>query len=980
MISIPRARRFLPLILLIVLALVFFYRLAFTDLILARGDTFTYFYPYWTARNAAFMEGRLPLWTPDLFMGAPLLANPQIGTFYPPNWIVAPLSAPDGVRVSILMHAAWAGIGAYVLARRAAKLSVIAALLASVIYAFGGHVTAHAEQVNQYQGLSWLPFILFCVHTIFRGNPAVRPHEQANHAKRVSLVAPTITWVFALSATIALQFFSGHTQTVFITATAAAILTLITLIQQRRIAVRSILALIAAAVIALVLALPQLIPTLELSQLSSRGGGMTANEATAFSFSPFIAGRGLLPNYESAGVSEYLSTEYIAHIGVIGLALAWIGMFTPIKHRWLWIVLAGVGLFFAFGLYNPVYTLIAGLPGFNLFRVPARWLALFALGAAMLAGMGLDHVRTGGSIPRAAWIIFFAGLIALVTSTLLADRQPDGTPTSTPTLITAIGWGIAAFIVLVIAILIDRKASAKSIDSSVTTGESNSPSLNSGRGLGGEVSFIGMRVKNGRNRLPPYILFTIAAVLELFLASHTLPHNDLTAPEAWSAERFTISQLQAYQEGQEPTGRVLSISNTVFDPGDVAALTARYQSMGLSPAAIRNALVAIKLKEVVAGNLGLAWGIPSIDGYDGGILPTRWYSAFTSLMLPEGAPPTTDGRLRELLAREECFGACVPDARWLNLAGVQYVITDKVYHLWHDGVAFDTTPLPVHSPPYEGQYVAPENADRLQANAVDVLFMGDPEQAPVISRGEAEILEPPIEIARVANQPVWRVRYTWLDPNVNAVFFENAENVAAVTLVDTRTGAFLQLLPYGWQRVLSSDINVYESPSAGGVGLYMDTENVITVPDNEQGTQTALDMLRNPTIPLNTLIFATDAPYPPDVGEVDPLLVNNISITVVEDQADYMRFMIASPGNLLLFFPDAYYPGWIATIDGQPMPVYRAQVMFRALYIPRGYSDVILQYRPAWLIPTLVIGGAGWLMVALGIAFGAVRQKTTGQG
>ncbi len=66
------------------LVLIFFARLAFTNLILARGDTFVYFYPYWHAAAEAFRAGRFPLWNDLLFMGAPFLANSQVGLFYPP--------------------------------------------------------------------------------------------------------------------------------------------------------------------------------------------------------------------------------------------------------------------------------------------------------------------------------------------------------------------------------------------------------------------------------------------------------------------------------------------------------------------------------------------------------------------------------------------------------------------------------------------------------------------------------------------------------------------------------------------------------------------------------------------------------------------------------------------------------------------------------------------------------------------------------
>src|SRR5688572_21324168 len=101
-------RRLLPALALLFLSLLVFEKLAFSDMILARGDTYHYFYPYWDARNEALRAGELPLWTPDIFMGAPLLADPQIGSFYPPNWLMIPFNAPDGIRYSILLHVFWA--------------------------------------------------------------------------------------------------------------------------------------------------------------------------------------------------------------------------------------------------------------------------------------------------------------------------------------------------------------------------------------------------------------------------------------------------------------------------------------------------------------------------------------------------------------------------------------------------------------------------------------------------------------------------------------------------------------------------------------------------------------------------------------------------------------------------------------------------------------------------------------------------------
>ncbi|MCB0071270.1 MAG: hypothetical protein KDE20_07425, partial [Caldilineaceae bacterium] len=63
------------LLLLFVLAL--YGRLLFTNRVLASGDILHYFYPYRDFAAAALRDGRVPLWNPFIFNGAPFLANPQ---------------------------------------------------------------------------------------------------------------------------------------------------------------------------------------------------------------------------------------------------------------------------------------------------------------------------------------------------------------------------------------------------------------------------------------------------------------------------------------------------------------------------------------------------------------------------------------------------------------------------------------------------------------------------------------------------------------------------------------------------------------------------------------------------------------------------------------------------------------------------------------------------------------------------------------
>jgi uncharacterized membrane protein YfhO len=82
-----------------------------------------------------------------------------------------------------------------------------------------------------------------------------------------------------------------------------------------------------------------------------------------------------------------------------------------------------------------------------------------------------------------------------------------------------------------------------------------------------------------------------------------------------------------------------------------------------------------------------------------------------------------------------------------------------------------------------------------------------------------------------------------------------------------------------------------------------------------------------------------------------------------------------APAFLLL--TDAYYPGWTATVNGEPVDVRRADVMFRAVPVPAGESIVIFEYRPAWLPAVLIAGGMIWLLAVLWAAARFRRMTTT---
>ncbi|HAT51027.1 MAG: YfhO family protein [Nitrospirae bacterium] len=50
--------------------------------------------------------------------------------------------------------------------------------------------------------------------------------------------------------------------------------------------------------------------------------------------------------------------------------------------------------------------------------------------------------------------------------------------------------------------------------------------------------------------------------------------------------------------------------------------------------------------------------------------------------------------------------------------------------------------------------------------------------------------------------------------------------------------------------------------------------------------------------------------------------------------------------NRVLVISDIFNPGWMAYLDGEPVPIYRAYTRFRAVFLPSGEHSIKFTYRP----------------------------------
>lgn len=873
--------------------------LLFTNRILVGLDLFTYFYPYWHLATEALREGRIPLWNPYLFMGSPLLANIQLSFFYGINWpFMVWLPPPHAVKLSIFVHLCLAGFSTWLLARKKLGLSDQASTLSAIGFSAGGFLVAQAEHINQLGVLAWLPLLLFIMDS------------------------NTIAAAFIFC----LMIFAGHLQALYISIAAAGIYAFFSSFSDKG---KSLLKLLIACGVGTSLAAVQLVPALELAGFSIRSRGLPFQDATAFSLRPFLIAYSLLPPIGLKPETVFGTrafTEYMAYEGFTCLFLAVAGLLSPTKKKWPWVAMVLSGLFLALGRANPFYRfLYEFVPGFSSFRAPARWMLLYALGTPILAGIGLDNLRSLNL--KIYFPLLGAGLLLIATSLLF----------SPPPLVTLIAWLIG--------------------------------------GCLGLALILAIRVRGF-----PYWPVNFLLAFELILASGSMPLSHPTAPQAFSSWRTAPLHLALAKEKGEPF-RFLSFSSLVFDPGDLPEMRSAYLKL-LGDEDFYDYVVATKQKEILAPNLPALFGLQAVDGYDGGLLPLRDFPEVVGPMHHAGQK-AMDGRLYQ-------FIHSMPPDPLLDLFNVRFVVTDKVYDLWVDGVYYDlslgaslkagetlTITLPRAFPatgigfiswieggdPEPGTPVAEVKIFSEKGRSRLYLLKAGDDTSPEVCSGErcARLVGrmPDLSEPSMRGSSLYHSAREWGKwEKVEKVVFrgllkEGRWNLRGSSLFNKPAGAFHPLTV--------SDMGPFALVHSGDVKIY---ENLDCLPRAMvvHGKEAIPEELGDPF----ALEKAVRASFNPEEWA---------RIVHYTEEKVVVRVHLEEPGYLVL--ADAFYPGWEArSLRLGPLPVRKAWGYFRAISLPEGDDTIEFVYRP-WsfrigLILSVITGFI--LMLSLKIARALPRR------
>lgn len=972
-----------PVVALLALTVIFFWKIALTNLILAGVDVLTYFTPFKAYAAEALRAGHLPLWNPYLFMGVPFLANIQTAVLYPLNLPLIWLSPPKMVAYSIVIHVFLGALFAYLYGRLSLGLGPFGALVTAMVFAFSGFLGARVEHLTHLNVYIWLPLLFLLLDLTRPPNPSPSPQlGEVGVGKGVKVGSRRFLPALAgLSLAIALQFTAGHLQASYINLFALGLYALLRPLPRLQIKPlqgftlgRNLLVYALSVGLGMALAAVQLLPSYELSRLSVRSGGLPYREAVSFSLRPHLILYSLLPPF-GEDLSQVFGgesfSEYVGYVGVLALFLALVGVLGRWRYdRTLFFVFLGaVGLFLALGIANPAYFIFYKLvPGFALFRAPARWLHLYNTAVAVLAGLGADFLAY--SLPEKARIAGYKRW--LMVRVLIALCIP------------------VAFVVLLSPILDFPQWSTLMVWVLLTC-----------VGLG--LVLIGLSRWGGR---PVFRLMVVLLIVgELFAASRGLPYNNPTAPEAFSSLRTAPAHLLTDQS----LYRFISMSGIVYDPGDLPEIQQIFQGQ-LPPKAVYDYVVAAKRKEILAPNLPLLHKIASVDGYDGGLLPLKRYITLLRLFLPE-EDILPDGRLREQLKQ-------VPEGRLLSLLNVKYVITDKVFDVWIDGVYYDlehtatldrgTTPevavqdLPGFAATSLGLISYLEGAEEVtEGTPVVEVILGDVEghtQRHLLRAGfdTAEGDYDAVAAARPIHHTKARIGHHWRDhpggnDYITLVDLGEATMLKEITLrylgeagrfhlrglslIDDRTGTSKSVIVSTaghFRLVHSGDVKIYQNLDVLPRAFVVHRARVI------EDDEAAVSAMRDESFKPDEGVILAEAP--PGWGTWSPSADSHsdqVTVVSYEPERVVIEANLASEGYLVL--TDTWYPGWRAWMDGKESPIIRANLLFRAIALPAGQHRVEFSYEPA----SLQIGAAISLatLLVIGIGLGLIwRQPKENRG
>ncbi len=404
------------LIVILIFFLLFFWRIPLHGDLPLVGDPMAYSYPMRVVAWDMIRSGTLPLWTPFIFSGYPLLSMAQLGIGYPVTWLYLFLPGLWAETIYVIIPFLLAPSFLYAYLRTTGR-SRMASLLGGLSFGYGGMIASKLSNGMLPNAVMWLPLLLIAIE----------------RARRGRFVTCLVGGALAYSMSVLTGIGQGFLLTGLIAGAYAVFVSIADFPEKRWRAWRPVGIAGGAAILATGIAAFQILESWTAVRLSIR------NELTYEVF-----GQLSLPIWQAwmaLWIPIYYHLESAPYLAPVVLGLAIVGVVGAVKRprlnqlAFFWIGLALISAVLIAGKYTPVYQLLYQIPILNKFRGPSRHTFGWTLSLSILGAYGWDALavlRSRLDDPRRRAFIVLGlsatGLMSLVIGVMwwrdIASRVP----------------------------------------------------------------------------------------------------------------------------------------------------------------------------------------------------------------------------------------------------------------------------------------------------------------------------------------------------------------------------------------------------------------------------------------------------------------------------------------------------------------------------------------------------------------------------
>jgi len=426
----------------------------------------------------AFASGEWPFWTPNIYAGWPLIADPQSMQTSPLHVLLALTGFGASFRANdaAIFAYLFAGGLALIFYFRDRGWHAAGALLAALAFTFGGSARARLQHIGQVMSLAYLPIALFF---LARG----LDRSSCRFGALAGVAGAFITLGRDQVALLELYVLGGFVIAHWCGA-------------GWRMRVRaSVRPLIAGAIAgALIVALPTLFTELlatdsqrpEISLFNAGRGSMHYSHMLSLIFPDLFGAMDPKVPFWGAGGFAWNERFGMADLFLAqNMTLLYAGALVPVLlvvgalRGWLWSrevrffsIVSVFAAFYAFGRYSPAfYAMYELMPGVKLFRRPADATFVFGAMVAIMAGYALHRwlsAPPAGSRARAITIAIFAATAAAAIWLALTIGVA---PAVVKPIATGLCFLLAAAVVLHVARRLSAPLAAASLIALFTCGD-----------------------------------------------------------------------------------------------------------------------------------------------------------------------------------------------------------------------------------------------------------------------------------------------------------------------------------------------------------------------------------------------------------------------------------------------------------------------------------------------------------------------------